>query len=47
MTKRRKITLAVVSIPICGLLALFVTLYPKFTEDVPSMRLFGWFVLAE
>ena len=47
MTKRRKITLAVVSIPICGLLALFVTLYPKFAEDVPSMRPFGWFVLSE
>jgi serine beta-lactamase-like protein LACTB, mitochondrial len=47
VTARRKITLAVLGVPICGLLALFVTLYPKYAEDVPAMRPFGWFALSE
>jgi CubicO group peptidase (beta-lactamase class C family) len=47
MTKRRKITLAVVGIPLLGLFALLLTLYPKFAEDTPWMRPFGWFDLPE
>jgi len=47
MTKRRKIILAVVGIPLMGLVALLFSLYPKFAEDVPSMRPFGWVDLPE
>jgi len=47
MTKRRKIILAVLGIPLLGLVALLFSLYPFFAEDVPSMRPFGWFELPE
>ncbi|MDZ7716420.1 MAG: serine hydrolase domain-containing protein [Balneolaceae bacterium] len=47
MTKRRKITLGVLGIPLLGLFALLISLYPKFAEDVPSMRPFGWIDLPE
>jgi CubicO group peptidase (beta-lactamase class C family) len=47
MTRRRKITLAIVGIPLLGLFAFLLTLYPKFAEDVPWMRPFGWFDLPE
>lgn len=45
MTKRRKITLAVLGIPLLALVALLLPLYPFIAEDVPSMRPFGWFEL--
>lgn len=47
MTRRRKITLSVLGILILGLFTLFLPLYPKFAEDVPLMRPFGWFDLPE
>lgn len=47
MTKRRKIILAVVGIPLVGLIALFLPLYPFIAEDVPLMRPFDWFDLPE
>lgn len=47
MTKRRKITLAVVGIPLLGLIALLFSLYPFIAENVPSMRPFGWVELPE
>ncbi|MDZ7658013.1 hypothetical protein [Fodinibius sp.] len=47
MTKQQKITLAVVGIPLLGLVALLFSLYPFFAEDVPSLRPFGWFDLPE
>lgn len=47
MTKRRKITLAVLGIPLLALVALLLPLYPFIAEDVPSMRPLGWFELPE
>jgi CubicO group peptidase (beta-lactamase class C family) len=47
MTKRRKITLAVLGIPLLGVIALFFSLYPFIAEDIPFMRPFGWFDLPE
>ncbi|NBC26488.1 MAG: serine hydrolase [Bacteroidetes bacterium] len=47
MTTRRKITLAVFCIPLLGVFALFLTLYPKFAEDNAWMRPFGWLDLPE
>ncbi|MFD2532061.1 serine hydrolase domain-containing protein [Gracilimonas halophila] len=47
MTKRQKITLAVLAIPLLGLIALLFSLYPFIAEDVPSMRPFGWIYLPE
>lgn len=47
MTKRRKITLAVLGIPLLGLFALILTLYPKFAEDRPWMRPLGWLELPD
>ena len=45
MTKRRKITIAVLGIPILGVVALLFSLYPFIAEDVPSLRPFGWIEL--
>jgi len=47
MTKRKKISLAVLGIPLLGLIALLFSLYPFIAEDVPSMRPLGWFDLPE
>lgn len=47
MTRRKKITLAVVGIPLLSLFAFLLTLYPKFAEDRPWMRPFGWIELPE
>jgi len=47
MTNRKKITLAVLGIPLLGVFALLLTLYPKFAEDVPWMRPFGWLDIPE
>lgn len=42
MTGRRKIALAVLGIPLIGLIALLVLLYPSIAEDIPFLRPFGW-----
>jgi len=47
MITSRKIILAVVGIPLLGLITLLFSLYPFFAEDVPSMRPFGWLDLPE
>lgn len=47
MTRRRKILLLALGMPLLGLLALLLPLYSNFAEDVPLMRPFGWFDLPE
>jgi len=47
MTKRRKIILTVVSIPLLGLVALLFSLYPFIAEDVAFLRPLGWLDLPE
>jgi CubicO group peptidase (beta-lactamase class C family) len=47
MKKPRKIILAVVGVPLLGLVAFLFSLYPYIAEDVPFMRPFGWVDLPE
>lgn len=47
MTRRRKMALAVLGIPLVGAIALFLSLYPSIAEDIPLLRPFGWVDLPD